>query len=282
MASCRATPSTGVMRMMSKSRVSTRVALIGALALMGAVLTAQAAQADGYNCTPGTTQSGGVVTCSSTDVGDSTSNDGDVSPDLSYSPVNGSPGLGPCTDRNGNASWIDYLYNATTGATIGPQCVTVFGGSPNPPAVSVEQVKLLIKMPKPRANFQGDFLTGANVTFNIPNAKDRFAIQIPEVPGVTVKGLPAAGEAGDYTWTFDDGHTETTKVPTVTHVYQQTSKQLGHPVVVSVSRTWDLYLLQDAADDIDAVQSFGSVLKTQSLDEKNVVQVWAAQTEPNN
>lgn len=275
-----------------------------AIATLTSMLIPTVARADTtpVTCTPDTTQSGGTVTCT----GGSTGTGGTSGVDTSWLPVNAT---GPaCVDSFGNPSYRTPLVQIGTGIIdSGPPlpCVIQTGMLQNGQTTK-DKAKALVKMPKPQADFSGDFLTGAPVHFTI-GKQQVVTANVPNVPGAYLDATPKS-----FTWDFGDGKTATGT--DTTHTYQSTTvnpaapssavslpnndnaqtdnsdtspcKPTNHAVCIVVTGTWHLYFHGPAADP--SVQDLGEVeLQATLLDAngnpnpRTIVQVWSAQTEPN-
>jgi hypothetical protein len=241
-------------------------------------------------CSANKTQSTGIVEVCSSGGGSTASGGSSAAVDTSWVAEKASPGDGPCTDSNGNASWLTPLYQPTTGAVDNNPETNAFGSWPEPCIVQAapaapttanlkKQAQILITLPAPTADFKGNFLTGAAVTFTENDPINRYSKPVPDFPGASIVATPAS----DFHWDFGDGQTGTGT--SVQHTYQTTSPDPANPtkhtVTVKVSRTWNLFLNQPNASPNTAIQNVGTLTVTSQLNpDRTIVQVWSAQTEP--
>lgn len=176
-----------------------------------------------------------------------------------------------CVDSNGRQSYMGVVWDPRS-ATSYEWCLLQAGGGG---ANVIDNTQLQINAPKPTANFSDRFLTGAEVTFSVPEMTS-YVQSLRQFPGATIVATPTK-----MTWNFGDGTTSTELEPK--HTFLTTTPDPSKPndrmAHVQVTGTWHLYLHPADEGVNNPVQDLGEVTLTGQLD-RPIVEVWSAQTEP--
>lgn len=178
----------------------------------------------------------------------------------------------PCIDKNGTPSHIGRSRDIRTGEITEPHCLTQANGTGTGNAIT-GIAQNLVANPKITPDFEGDFLVGAPVKFTATGLDDQ-AVPVPNFPGVSLVLTPVTA-----TWNFGDGTTSADLEPT--HIYENiapnTANLDNHAVTVTMTANYTATLLDT---NTGTNTNLGAVTGNGNLN-RNIVQVWSKQVEPN-